>query len=148
MLLMLPLVLSQKGFKSMNTSDIRKGVERLIVDTINPVKVDFKEEGLNEDTFLRISNPIVITEPLTLGGKEFRNTCRIVLRIFSKNKAESLDIYDSIANEFGLYGYKELHNGLFIHPTSIYTEFSGKDSTGSYFQLNCGIEFFVDTFKV
>lgn len=130
----------------MNINEIRKGVERLVVDTISPVKIDFNEDGLSDNIFVRVSNPIAITELASLGGGHFRNNCRIVVRIFSKNKAEGLSIFDSISDAFKLGETLETHNELFFNTTSVSTEFGGRDSTGSYYQLNCGIEFWVDTY--
>lgn len=130
----------------MSLNEIRKGVEKIIVDSIYPIKVDFKQDGLNEDKYVRISNPIAITEPLILGGGEYRHTCRVVVRIFSKSLTDTLTIFDSITNGFDLDNYTITHNGLNLHTTSYYTEYSGKDSTGSYYQLNAGIEFLVDTY--
>lgn len=126
----------------MSASNIRKAVEKIVVDAISPLRVDFNEnDQFGDEKFVRISNPIIIKEIASINSSIYLNTCTITIQIFASNKADALYIYDDVVDAFGTGHYIMAHNGLKLYIKRSYTEFSGKDTLGSYYQLNCGIDF-------
>lgn len=133
----------------MSSSEIRKAVEKRVIDAINPIKIDLEEDGLggDETSFVRISAPIIIKEIADMGASIYHNNCKITIKIFADTKANAMYIFDDITDAFDNGFYFISHNGLKIYTVRNYTEFSGKDTLGSYYQLNCGIEFYTYTQK-
>lgn len=130
-----------------SNTKIRKTIEKTCFYVLSPLNIfiDFNEEGgEGKDEFVRVDTPFVITEVADIGSVLYRNDGTVTIQVFAQTKTRAIEIYDMLLSNFKVGKKIEMYD-IRLNVLRMYTEFSSKDSAGSYYQINAGIDFYVYT---